>query len=186
MTKETYQEALNAALKDLASLMHRREKVDMMREKFDREIFQLREGLFGLAILCGTDTNQLAKDNPELFPDLISPDVGLTDAVRKAMAAKRIFTSPVEVKDRLAEMGFDITIHKNILASIHTILKRLVKSEEVDEGQREGKVVYRWKGAAQPDTWRAAADAVRQADAIKQNAILAEEKDIAAMAKRRK
>src|SRR5437868_3925975 len=145
MTKETYQTALNAAIKDLAELMSQREELDTKREEMDKSIFQLREGLVGLAILCGTDTNQLAKDYPELFPDLISPDVGLTDAVRKAMAAKRTFVSPVEVKDRLAEMGFDITKHKNILASIHTILKRLVKSDEIEAGTREEKVVYRWK-----------------------------------------
>lgn len=144
MTKETYQSALNAAIKDLAELMSQREELDTKREELDRDIFQLREGLFGLAILCGTDTNQLAKEYPELFPDLISPDVGLTDAVRKALASKHTFVSPVEVKDRLAEMGFDITKHKNILASIHTILKRLHTSEEVEAGNREEKVVYRW------------------------------------------
>ncbi|HEX8139420.1 MAG TPA: hypothetical protein VF544_17805 [Pyrinomonadaceae bacterium] len=144
MTKETYQEALNAAIKDLAKLMGEREELDTKREELDRNIFQLREGLFGLAILCGTDTNQLAKEYPELFPDLISPDLGLTDAVRKAMASKRNFVSPVEVKDRLAAMGFDITKYKNILASIHTILKRLLASDEVEAGTRDEKVVYRW------------------------------------------
>ncbi len=146
MTQETYREALRAAIRDLSALMSQREELDTKRDELDRNIFQLREGLFGLAILCGTDTNQLAKRYPELFPDLISPDVGLTDAVRKAMASKRNFVSPVEVKDRLARMGFDVTKHKNILASIHTVLKRLVASEEAETGIRDEKIVYRWKG----------------------------------------
>jgi hypothetical protein len=147
---ENYKNALSSALNELSKLMAARERLDIHREELDMKIFRLREGLFGLAILCGTDTNQLAAEYPELFPDLISPDTGLTDAIRKAMQAKRTYASPVEVKNRLAEMGYDIGKYKNILASIHTILKRLVDSEEVETGIRDQKVVYRWKVIINP------------------------------------
>ena len=138
-----YKPTLEAALTDLADLMKHRERVDNEREFLDKRIFQVREGLFGLAILCGTDTNTLAREHPELFPDLISPDTGLSDAVRKALQSKRVFVSPVELRDRLQSMGYDIKKHANVLASIHTTLKRLADAEEVEVGERDGKLVYR-------------------------------------------
>lgn len=140
---ENYQNALKTALADLSELMSEREELDTRREGLDMRIFRLREGLFGLAILCGTDTNQLAAEYPELFPDLIPPDMGLTDAIRKAMVSKHTYVSPVEVRQRLEEMNYDIKKYKNVLASIHTILKRLTESNEVEAGTRDGKIVYR-------------------------------------------
>ena len=146
-----YQSALAAVIKELAELMRDREAIDTQRERLDQRIFQLREGMVGLAILCGTDTTQLAQKHPELFPDLISSDTGLTDAIRKAMQSKRLYVSPVEVRDRLVNMGYDVSKHGNVLASIHTILRRLAVNEEIEEGTRDGKVVYRIVGPLLPD-----------------------------------
>src|SRR5262245_34933576 len=109
-----YRPTLESALRDLENLMDQREKLDNKREFLDQRIFQLREGLFGLAILCGTDRNTLAQEHPELFPDLISPDTGLTDAIRKALQSKRVFVSPPELRDRLQAMSYDISQHKNV------------------------------------------------------------------------
>ena len=151
MTNESYKQALEIALTELAKVMDERDALDEQRDRMDKRIFELREGLFGLAILCGTDTNRLADSYPQLFPDLIPPDTGLTDAIRKALQSKRIFYSPVEVRDRLEEdFNYDLSKYKNVLPSIHTILKRLVDNEELEPGSREGKVVYRWRGGAQP------------------------------------
>jgi hypothetical protein len=151
MTKESYKETLKIALGELAELMNQRDQLDEQLDDIDRRIFQLREGLFGLAILCGTDTNRLAESYPQLFPDLIPPDTGLTDAIRKALQSKRIFYSPVEVRDRLEEdFNYDLSKYKNVLPSIHTVLKRLVESQEIEPGNRDGKVVYRWKAFAPP------------------------------------
>lgn len=150
MAKESYKQSLDIALSELSELMDKRDELEEQLDTIDARIFQLREGLFGLAILCGTDTNRLAEKYPQLFPNLIPPDTGLTDAIRKALSTKRIYYSPVEVRDRLEDFEYDLSKYKNILPSIHTVLKRLVDSDEVETGNREGKVVYRWRSAPTP------------------------------------
>jgi hypothetical protein len=152
--------ALKMALEELTDLMAEREDIDTKREQLDSRIFRVREGLVGLALLSGTDSSELAKKHPHLFPDLISPDVGLTDAVRQALESKRIYMSPVEVRNRLVDMKYDMKRYTNVLASIHTILKRLVDSGEVDAGNREGKVVYRWSDKAVRDAMERGASGI--------------------------
>lgn len=144
MTDEHYKVSFQMALKELSELMSEREELDNRREELDAKIIQLRQGVLGLAGLCGVNSLQLTIERPELFPDLISYDLGLTDAIRKAMQAERVFLSPIEIRKRLHTMGYDIKKHKNILASIHVSLKRLAESDEVETGNRESKVVYRW------------------------------------------
>ena len=142
MVSEEYNKALESALTELSVAMNEREALDTKREELDVRISQLTEGAIGLGVLCGMDRRELAARFPELFPDLISPDVGFTDAVRMALASKRTFISPVEVRKRLEMMTYDISQYTNVLASIHTVLKRLVESEEATTGNRDGKVVY--------------------------------------------
>jgi len=146
MAKETYKQALDNALRELSDLINERDKLDEKRDELDKRIRELREGLSGLAILCETNTNKLAESHPQLFPDLIPPDMGLTDAIRTALQVKRIFYSPVEVRDQLEYLLYDLSKYKHVLPSIHTILKRLVDSKEVEPGNRDGQVVYRWRG----------------------------------------
>jgi hypothetical protein len=45
----------------------------------------------------------------------------------------------------LIESGYDLSQYTNPLASIHTILKRLVKSGEVEGTVRDGELYYQWK-----------------------------------------
>jgi hypothetical protein len=44
----------------------------------------------------------------------------------------------IEVRDRLASIGLDLTKYSNPLASIHTVLKRMRASGEAVERDREG------------------------------------------------
>lgn len=146
MSEDFYKQALEKALEELSDVMSQREELDSQREELDHRIIQLRKGVFGLTAIAGIETDEVAKTHPDLFPDLLNPDVGFTDAVRDVLKAHRSYhMSPIEVRNSLRIKGFDLSKYKNVLASIHTILKRLQESREVDVMAREGKSLYKWK-----------------------------------------
>lgn len=152
----SYRRTLEAALKELTELMAERETLDEKREVLHQRIVRLRGAVRGLARLC--DIESIDDDHPSLFPDEFSDnaDVGLTDAIRTVLSShEEAYLSPVFIRDRLADVGFDIKTHKNILASIHTVLKRLQRKGEAVPFIREGRTTYRWsppkKTEQQPD-----------------------------------
>jgi hypothetical protein len=144
---EKYQDAFEEAIKDLAETMRHRERNERERDWLDTKILKLREGVLGLGSLCGKTQTTILRDNPELFPNLIDPDVGLTDAVRQVLKeSHKHFLTPVRIGEKLKTIGYDVSNQKNLLASLHTILKRLKKQGEAMTGTRDGKTVYKWKG----------------------------------------
>jgi predicted nuclease with TOPRIM domain len=140
-----YRHTLDSAIKELADLMEEREKLDERREALHERIVKLRRVVWGLASLC--DVENIDHEHPSLFPDEFSDtaDVGLTDAIRQVLSShEEASLSPVFIRDRLADVGFDIKTHKNILASIHTVLKRLQRQGEAIPIIREGRTAYKW------------------------------------------
>jgi hypothetical protein len=97
-----YRAALAAAAKEYEELGQRRREID------DR--------LAQLSQTIGT-LNRLLGYQPTV-------PLGLTDAIRIVMRSGVPMT-PVEVRDRLQAMGFDVSKYANDLAAVHTILKRL-------------------------------------------------------------
>ena len=76
--------------------------------------------------------------------------IGLTDAIRIVMRGGVPMT-PVEVRNRLKAIGFDVSKYVNDLAAVHTILKRLNDSGELRFIPREaGKHQYTLNRAAVP------------------------------------
>ncbi|SRR5258708_5397098 len=85
-------------------------------------------------------------DETEETDDLL--DLGknsLRDVVRTAL---RAFGRPVtqgEVREMLPKLRFPIEDHQNPIASIHTVLTRLIGDGDVAYGpKRDGKKTYRW------------------------------------------
>ena len=138
-----YQEALEQALRELGESMAERDLLEERLDAADRRIFRLREGAMGIGALLGR--YRLGEEFPDLFPDRIDPDKGLTDAVRDLLKSHHPYShTPVQIRDGLKEKGYGISKHKNPLASIHTVLKRLVEKGEIREGNRDGRTVYIW------------------------------------------
>jgi len=79
---------------------------------------------------------------------------GLTTSIRLCFtAAEKEWLTPVEIRDRLVEMGFRFDMYKaNPLASIHTTLKRMVPHEMESKTVGDQKL-YRLKTLEQ---WKAA------------------------------
>jgi hypothetical protein len=77
---------------------------------------------------------------------------GLTNACRIAFrAAGNRGLMPTEVRGALERLRFPTHTHKNILASVHTVIRRLEQAGEIrnmihDKHAGEDKSVYQWVG----------------------------------------
>jgi hypothetical protein len=84
---------------------------------------------------------------PSVPPDLPSQaDMGLSDAIR--LAFKSVLPAsltPMEVRDKLKESGFNLDKYASELPPIHNTIMRLLKQGEIEEDvpRREGKA-YKW------------------------------------------
>jgi hypothetical protein len=74
--------------------------------------------------------------------------MGLTDAIRQAFKGSPTALAPPEIRERLQQLGLDITKYGNVLNSVHTVIGRLLGKGEIREaGQRaNGQKVYLWTG----------------------------------------
>lgn len=86
-----------------------------------------------------------ASTDPLLPPASISlfKTGGISVAVRSMLDTywKEDFT-PAEMRDKLAEAGWDWSNYKSPLATVHTTLMRLVESEKAKATSKEGKKAF--------------------------------------------
>jgi hypothetical protein len=126
---EHYRAALDAAIKEYEDLGQRRREID------DR-LAQLSQTIGTLNRLLG------------LTPTV---PLGLTDACRLALRGAGLPLTPLELRDRLASIGFNLAVYTNELSAIHTILKRLNEAGEIRFVPKgAGKTAYIWNYGAAP------------------------------------
>jgi hypothetical protein len=68
----------------------------------------------------------------------------ITDVVRTAIQGARQPITPTELRDEVLALGFDKRKYSQFLASLHVVLKRLVKSGEVREFTFADTKKYWW------------------------------------------
>lgn len=121
--------------------------VELLREReaLATKIAKQQTRVAALAALC---------DASEQIDDMTEMDLGgLTNACRTALrAAGHKGLMPTEVRGALERLRFPTQTHKNILASIHTVIRRLEEAGEIrkaihDKHDGQDKSVYQW---AQP------------------------------------
>jgi hypothetical protein len=123
VTTEHYRDALAAAIREYEELGARRREVDT-------RLSQLAQTIGTLSRLIG------------LTPTV---PLGLTDACRLVLRSGLPMT-PMEVRDRLAGIGVDLSVYSSELSAIHTVLKRLNEAGEIRLIPRpEGKHAYLWQ-----------------------------------------
>lgn len=154
---EAYKAALEEAVKELANAVSERKRLELEREALDRKIKELRDGVVGVGSLCGMDRSSIIDQYPELFSHLTDPDMGLTEAIRRVLKSREdlvghlgrrpneSFLTPIQIREQLQSINYDLSNHQNILASLHTILKRLTDQQKVVTTTIDGKTAYRWK-----------------------------------------
>jgi len=121
MPVQDYRGALDAAIREYESLGEQRRAIDTR--------------LAVLAQTIGTLSRLLG-----LTPTV---PLGLTDGCRLVLRAGVPMT-PLDVRDRLQAIGFDLTRYSSDLAAIHTVLKRLNEAGEIRIVPRPGKPAYLW------------------------------------------
>lgn len=79
-------------------------------------------------------------------------DGGLAEACRQVLKKSSKPMSPLEVRDGLKTLGYDLNKHKNEMASIHSVLKRMAESKESkDVKKHDLKDGTRYSWAGEPD-----------------------------------
>lgn len=140
MTKDHYKIALQAARDELAEL--EREKA-----KIEKRISELQQGIVGLSALAA---DEAGGEKPQSMMDVLAGvgvETGLTDAVRMITSSFGFPMTPKQVRDALLHLGYDLSGYSNILASLHTIMKRLATAKELinvtdDAGKEIGAYIW--------------------------------------------
>jgi hypothetical protein len=126
MTTADYRTALGGAIAEY-------EDLGAKRRDIDNRLAQLAQTIGTLSRLVG------------LTPTV---PLGLTDACRLVLRGGLPMT-PVEIRDRLASIGVDLSIYSSEMSAIHTVLKRLNEAGEIRLVPRgSGKDAYLWQRPA--------------------------------------
>src|SRR5580765_378838 len=126
MTIDQYRAALEAATREY-------EELGQQRRDIDKRLAQLAQTIGTLNRLCGF--------TPTVF-------WGLTDACRLVLKGAGHPMTPLEVRDRLEAIGFDLSKYSSSVAAIHTVLKRLQEARELRFVELDsGKFAYEWQQA---------------------------------------
>jgi hypothetical protein len=142
------------------------ESLEIQQEDIERRLARLRQALLGLAPL-GQElpSDALGSQLTAIYAGLEA--MSITDATRQIFQAASAPLTPIEIKQQLINMGKDLSDQKNVMASIHSLLKRLVKSDEIET--KDNGLTYQWKGIRRyPRT-----EANLKAEAIRQNKVAA-------------
>jgi|SRR5579863_6024135 len=133
MSPETYKAALKQAKKELDAAVEELGDLVKKQEDAERRIVELRQTVAALSRLCGEPYEE-------------ADALGLTDAVRLALKTVAVEIYPNGIRARMESMGFNTSSYGNIMASIHTILKRLKEQGQAEEVRMPGsdKPAYRW------------------------------------------
>jgi hypothetical protein len=123
VTTPEYKSALDAAIKEYEALGEERRGIDT-------RLAELAQTIGTLSRLVG---------------HVPSVPMGITDAVRLVTRAG-IPLTPMDVRDRLHGMGFDLSGYASELSAIHTVLKRLNEAGELRIIPKpDGKDAYLWQ-----------------------------------------
>jgi hypothetical protein len=87
------------------------------RARLEKRLGELQQTIGSLCRLCG-----------------LEPTVpfGLTEACRLILRSASRPVTAVEVRDRLATMGFDLSRYANVMATVHTVLRRMREAGEAE------------------------------------------------------
>ena len=129
MAPGDYRQALDAAIREYEAL-------GAQRREIDERLEQLAQTIGTLNRLCGF---------------VCTVQWGLTDACRVVLKNAGRAMTPIEVRDRLEAIGFDLGRYTNSLAAVHTVLKRLNQSQEVLFVEHpSGKFACEWRHMIRP------------------------------------
>jgi hypothetical protein len=153
VTDDYYKTAFESALSELSGLIKERMELRAKLETIEDRIERVRQGALGLVALLDVDFEEVRQKYPGLFDEQLDPRIGITEAVREALKSANTLLTPVEVKERVIHISPAIAGHKNPMASVHAILRRLNENGDAVSGTtNDGKTLYGWTGGDDEDT----------------------------------
>jgi len=142
MTDDSLKQVADTVRETLERLRADRNGLTAELENLNQQIVKLERVLHDLSPFVEEIRIEVAD---QMFVEGVS-DLALAEAVRKILASGGgIFRTARGIRASLETSGYDLGQHKNALASIHGVLKRLVESGEAESVETEGKTRYRWK-----------------------------------------
>ncbi|HLY60669.1 MAG TPA: hypothetical protein VKV95_07865 [Terriglobia bacterium] len=123
MSDWVYRETLRKAQEDFAGLIAKRTDIDEQLVKLSKTIASLQSLLRG------------DKTRAEMA-------LKFSDACRYVLRGSRAPKTPKEIRDDLVAIGFPVEEYQNVLACVHTTMKRLVENDEVKSVKVGGKSAY--------------------------------------------
>jgi predicted transcriptional regulator len=149
---ESYKKALETARRELVERAAQREWID-------RRIGQLKKFIEGIGPLVEGEelevyaaTLSAAIDGEHDPGGVIVASEGITDVMKRAFVLNDSLT-PTEVRDQLIVMGFDMERFSNVLATIHSVLKRLVEQQWLEQIEKDGKPAYRRRVSSRTNSY---------------------------------
>jgi len=111
------------------------------REKLDNRITTLRKRIAALAANCQDEGIEI---EPSAEAEYLLENTGLTDDIVNILKVHSpAWLFPWQVKNKLEQLGYDMSNYKNPLATIHMVLKRLSESSRIQNLDFDGKAAYR-------------------------------------------
>ncbi len=109
------------------------------QEEIEQKIAQLKQAIISFAPLAKEPLDRFWAD---ALAALASQ--GISEGIREILrAAYPNQLSPVEIKDKLKAAGQDLSGHKNVMASVHSALKRMLENKEIITGDQG--LTYGWR-----------------------------------------
>ncbi len=131
---DPYRQQIGRALRDL-----------MQCAKQKREITKRMSKLRNLII---ANANLLPEAERAVFIQQASESfAGFTDSIREIFRTHVNGLTPIQVRDKLLELGFDLDSQSNPMASIHSVIRRLENAGEIEERRSpRGEKTFRLTG----------------------------------------
>ena len=134
--KERFKQLLDAAQDELLDAVTQRNSLEF-------RIRKLHDDIVHLAALCGEQAEDPIKD------------LGLTDAIRYVLSHAKEgpvkLLTPIDIKAALSARGLDVSQYSNVMASIHTVLRRLQRKGEILPSRfRGGSYIWTGRGLTPP------------------------------------
>jgi hypothetical protein len=151
MSLDSYQSALESARTELGQIARQRELLDRRMTQLTRIIESLIPLIESeMAIEVGSAAIEAAATRAgELPSSIFDHGSTITEATKKVFdvfgtgpGGEDVPLTPLDVRGGLTVAGWDLSQHKNPMATIHSILKRLVEQDVLEATEKDGKPAY--------------------------------------------
>jgi len=104
------------------------------QEVEEKNIVRLREFIVTMSKLLGEEFDE-------------GDTLGFTDAIRQVFKTQTTPLQPTQVRDKLRDLGYDLTKYGNMMANVHAVLNRLEAKQEIIRSTVNGVNGFQWNHA---------------------------------------